>query len=131
MNPLKVFAVVALFASATLMFLCKTASAQDPVKASPTTHKMVLENERVRVIEARIKPGEKAAMHSHPAHVVYVITTSKIKFTYPDGKTEELEPPAGATLWFEPVTHAAENVGTSELRVLAIELKEPPKMEKK
>src|SRR5207248_2474521 len=48
--------------------------AQDPLKASPQYYKILLENDRVRVLEYRLKPGEKEAMHSHPAGVVYVLS---------------------------------------------------------
>ncbi len=107
-------------------FLClatSTALAQDPVKVSPNTHKVLFENDRVRMLDVRVKPGEKVPMHSHPANVVYFLSDSKVKFTYPDGRTEEREGKVGQAGWSEAVTHAAENVGTTELHVLNIELK--------
>jgi hypothetical protein len=36
-----------------------TAFAQDPVKISPQFYKLLLENDQVRVLEYRLKPGEK------------------------------------------------------------------------
>jgi quercetin dioxygenase-like cupin family protein len=68
-----------------LALACAAARAQDPVKTSPQYYKVLLENERVRVLEYRLKPGEKEAMHSHPAGVVYVLSGAKLKFTYSDG----------------------------------------------
>jgi len=110
---------------ATLLLLvgAGTALAQDPAKVSPGTTKVLLENDRVRVLDVRVKPGGKVPMHSHPAYVVYFLSDGKTRFTYPDGKTEEREGKAGAAAWSEAVTHAAENVGTTELHVLNIELK--------
>ncbi len=107
-------------------FLCvatSTALAQDPVKVSPNNYKVLLENDRVRVLDVRAKPGEKLPMHSHPANVVYALSDFKIKFTYPDGKTEEREGKAGAARWNEAVTHASENVGTAEFHLVQVELK--------
>ncbi len=107
-------------------FLClamSTALAQDPANVSPNTHKVLLENDRVRVLDIRVKPGEKVPTHSHPNYVVYALSDFKVRFTYPDGKTEEREGKAGQAGWSEAVTHAAENVGTTELHVLNIELK--------
>jgi len=75
------------------------------------------------MLDVRVKPGEKVPMHSHPANVVYFLSDSKVKFTYPDGRTEEREGKVGQAGWSEAVTHAAENVGTTELHVLNIELK--------
>ncbi len=63
--------------------------AQDPVKTSPQYYKVLLENDQVRVLEYRLKPGEKEPMHSHPAGVVYVLSGTKLKVSYPDGRTEE------------------------------------------
>lgn len=65
-----------------------TAPAQDVVKISPETHTVLLENGQVRVLGVRVKPGEKVAMHSHPANVVYYLSDAKIKLTRPDRKTE-------------------------------------------
>jgi len=62
-------------------------------------------------------------MHSHPANIVYALTSSKAKFTLPDGKTEERELKAGQAVWSDAVTHSSENVGTTESRALVIELK--------
>jgi quercetin dioxygenase-like cupin family protein len=100
-----------------------TASAQDPVKTSPQYYKVLLENEQVRVLEYRLKPGEKEPMHSHPAGVVYVLSGAKLKFTYPDGRTEEKAAATGETIWREPVTHAVKNVGDTEAHAVAIDLK--------
>lgn len=110
-----------------LLIAAGTALAQDAVKVSPETHKVLLENDQVRVLDARMKPGEKVAMHSHPANVVYFFTDGKIKITHPDGKTEVREVKAGVTAWSDAVTHAAENVGATEFHELQIELKEAAK----
>jgi len=72
-----------------LAVLCTTAHAQDPVKASPKYYKVLLENDQVRVLEYRLKAGEKEPMHSHPAGVVYVLSGGILKVSYPDGRTVE------------------------------------------
>jgi len=43
-----------------LAVLCTTAHAQDPVKTSPQYYKVLLENDQVRVLEYRLKAGEKS-----------------------------------------------------------------------
>lgn len=101
--------------------------AQDPVKVSPETHKVILENERVRVLEVRVKPGEKVPTHSHPPNVVYFLSDAQERFTFPDGTTKDREDRAGVAFWSEAVTHAAENVGGTEIHVVQIELKETTK----
>jgi quercetin dioxygenase-like cupin family protein len=106
-----------------LLFAAASASAQDVVKVAGDSHKVLLENAQVRVLAVTIKPGEKVPMHSHPANVSYVLTDGKLRITMPDGKTVEREPKAGTSTWSEPVTHAFENIGTTEYRQVQIELK--------
>ncbi len=104
-----------------------TARAQDAAKVAPTVYKVLLENEHVRVMVATLKPGEKVPMHSHPATVIYSLNASKAKFTTPDGKSIEVDMKPGEASWHEPETHAPENIGTTEARVLVIEMKDPAK----
>jgi quercetin dioxygenase-like cupin family protein len=96
----------------------------DVLQAAGNSYKLLMENEKVRVLEIRLKPGEKAPMHNHPNdHVVYVMNNAKFKLTFPDGKTGEFDLKAGQTIWLEAGSHATENIGTSEGHNLAIELK--------
>ena len=100
---------------------------QDPVKVAPKNVKVVFENNRVRVLEVRIKPGEKIPMHSHPPHLVYTLSDFKGKYSSPDGESTLIVGKTGAWSWTEAITHDSENVGTTEIHAFAIELKEPPK----
>ncbi len=100
--------------------------AQDAAEVAPDSYKVLLENDRVRVLEYQIKPGKKDAMHSHPANIVYSITPGKFMFTLPDGKTMVRELKAGGVLFLEAETHSTENMG-AESNGLIIELKEPQK----
>jgi len=106
-----------------LVVVTKTTMAQDAVKVAPESYKVLLENDRVRVLEFRNKPGKKNAMHSHPDIIVYRFTSGKIKFTLPDGKTFNREANANEVLFNEAETHATENVGCTEVHGLLIELK--------
>jgi len=64
---------------------------QDSVKTSPQLYKILLDNDQVRVLEFRLKPGEKEPMHSHPAGIVYVLGGATLKFTYTDGRARKRE----------------------------------------
>jgi quercetin dioxygenase-like cupin family protein len=103
-----------------------SAGAQDVVQVGGDSHKVLLENAQVRVLAVKIKPGEKVPMHSHPASVSYVLSDGKLHITLADGKTVDKEPKAGAATWSDAVTHAVENVGTSEFSQVQIELKAAP-----
>lgn len=98
-------------------------AAQDPVQVSPQHNVVRFENDRVRVLEFHMKPGEKEAMHSHPPHVVYVLTDFTMRNLLPDGKSSQASRKAGDVFWRDSTTHSAENVGATEARAIAIELK--------
>ncbi len=111
-----------LLIAAVMLIGMSIATAQDVVKVAPKLVKVLLENDRVRVLDFQLKAGDKVAMHSHPAGFVYGITAGKSKTTFPDGKSTETEFKAGEARWSEPVTHANEAI--TNLHVLVIELKE-------
>jgi quercetin dioxygenase-like cupin family protein len=108
---------------ATLIALGAPVDAQDVVKLSPETANVILENAQVRVIESTIPPGTLQARHSHPATIVYYLTASTVRSEGPDGKLIVSERKAGDVAYREPLTHSAENVGTTPARTLVIELK--------
>jgi hypothetical protein len=84
-------------------------------------------NDQVRVLEYRLKPGEKEVMHSHSAGVVYGFNEAKTKATLPDGKVTDSTGKAGDVFWRNPITHALENIGNTDVHALAVELKKPCK----
>ena len=55
--------------------------AEDAIKIAPHAYKVVLDNDRVRVLESRMKPGDKTEMHGHPAVVACAVIGGKFKFT--------------------------------------------------
>ncbi len=104
------------------------ALAQDPSRAEPRSYKVVLENDRVRVLEYHSRPGMGVCgrgMHYHPAHVTVTLTPGKVKVTLPDGKTKIDDAPAGTIFFAEAETHSVENVGGAGTRAYIVELKGP------
>lgn len=96
---------------------------QDPAKVNAKFITVKLDNPRVRVFEAVLKPGEKEALHSHPSTVVYIIDGGKLRNHAADGTVAEAELRAGETLYRDPLTHWAENVGNTTVRLVVVELK--------
>jgi len=96
---------------------------QDPAKVDPKHYKVLFNNDYVRILDVRHKPGEKSPMHSHPNHAVYSFADSTVKFTSSNGKTDIRTAKAGQVVWRNAETHSAENVGKNEEHALDIELK--------
>lgn len=109
-----------------LVFVTKAAMAQDVIDVAPEQFKVLLENENVRVLEFKMKPGDKQEIHTHPATVHIELTPTKVKITTPDGKVMESEGKQGEALWVGPVKHTVENVGDNEIHGYIVELKNMP-----
>jgi quercetin dioxygenase-like cupin family protein len=100
-------------------------SAQDMAATAGDQAKVVLENEKVRVIQLEIAPGAKTGMHSHGDNVVVFLTGGDAVQALPDGTTSERHSEAGEVFWSGPVTHDTTNRGQAATKVLVIELKDP------
>jgi quercetin dioxygenase-like cupin family protein len=96
---------------------------QDAAKVNAKFITVKVDNPRVRVFETTVKPGEKEAVHSHPATVVYVIEGGKLRNHAADGTVTEAELRSGDTLYRDPLTHWAENIGATTIRLVVMELK--------
>jgi hypothetical protein len=95
--------------------------ALDAMVVDPDKFSVRFENERVRVLEASIPPGEGHGMHWHPQHLVYTLSAYEVQDTFPDGSTKNMERDAGEVLWGEELSHATDNVGETAVHALIIE----------
>lgn len=100
--------------------------AQDPVPLYPENYRVLLENERVRVLDFQLKKGAKENFHQHPAAVTYVLAPFKIRFTFPDGTMKIREAKAGDVFYGEALIHASENIGDTDAHGILIEMKQGP-----
>ena len=96
----------------------------DPVKVMPDTHKLLFENEFVRVIESRVPPGRTEPKHSHPHCVtVHLVDVDSEVKTFPDGKTNREHSVGGTADWSEATVHEVTNIGHTTSHNFRIELK--------
>ncbi|MGZ8688507.1 MAG: cupin domain-containing protein [Gaiellaceae bacterium] len=104
----------------------------DALVAAPDNHRLLLENEHVRVLDTHIAPGATTPLHTHcwPA-TLYVVSSDDFVRRDEDGTilldTREagiaLAP--GDALWSAPFpAHTLENVGRAEIRIVSVELKQ-------
>lgn len=97
--------------------------AQDPTRVDSKHYTVELENEKVRVLRIKYGPHEKSRMHGHPPSVVIFVTDAEGRFTYPDGKAEDINAKAGQVMYMDAVVHDPENVSNKPFEVIAVELK--------
>jgi quercetin dioxygenase-like cupin family protein len=94
----------------------------DPMKAAANVSKHIMENDRVRVLEATFKPGDVAKTHHHPDHVMYVLKGGKLKMSS-EGKTNEMDLTAGQAVFLKAQDHEVENIGKTTVDIIVVELK--------
>jgi hypothetical protein len=106
--------------------LAPAARAQDAAKVQPRAYKVAFENDKLRALEYRGRPGMGVCgegMHSHPAHLTVVLFDGKVRVKTPDGKVKMAEGKVGDVFWSEAETHEVENISGRNSHALLIELK--------
>ncbi|WP_223885666.1 cupin domain-containing protein [Nocardia colli] len=86
---------------------------------------MIFENERVRVLEYRDRPGDRTQPHNHPDSVLYPLNSFRRRITA-NGQQVEVALAQGQVRWVGAQEHSGENIGDTETHALFIELKELP-----
>jgi quercetin dioxygenase-like cupin family protein len=103
----------------------------DAMARATDHHALLLDNGAVRVLDTKVRPGERTPVHAHewPA-ALYVLGWSDFVRYDPEGnvlvdsRTFAAPPAVGSALWAAPIgPHYVENVGTSDLHILAVEIK--------
>jgi hypothetical protein len=103
----------------------------DALIAAPANHRLLFENESVRILEVRIRPGQHVPVHTHrwPSAVCVVRSCDfirrdaegKVLF---DSRTAGPQPEAPIVQSLGPLPpHSVENVGSSDILLFTTELK--------
>lgn len=103
----------------------------DAVLAAEAFHRVLLENNLVRVLDTRIEPGETVPMHAHEWPMVgYLIAWSDFVrrdehgTITADSRQSDQKPAPGSAMWLPPMgPHTLENVGDGTLHMVTVEIK--------
>jgi len=103
----------------------------DALIAAPQHHKLLFENEMVRVLDTMIMPGEITNVHTHqnPASLYIISWSDFIRYdadgnVLVDSGTMGKIPGPGSALWSGPLLpHSLKNTGDNELHVISVEVK--------
>ena len=91
--------------------------------------RLLFENDRVRVWEMRLRPGESTERHLHDSDYLFVnLTRAKVKLYPEQGEPEESEATPGSVTYTEVgggIVHTLQNVGDTEHWEVLVELKGP------
>jgi quercetin dioxygenase-like cupin family protein len=100
--------------------------AQDAAKVDAKHYKVEFENDQVRVLRVTYGAKEKSTMHSHPDAVAVFLTDGKVKFSMPDGKSQDTTVKPGQAQFTPANTHLPENVDDKPFELVLVELKGKP-----
>jgi len=96
----------------------------DPVVTNGDLYRVVFENDRVRVLEYRDRPGERTTPHAHPDSVMYTLSDFRRRL-HGAGSSRDVHMTAGTVGWLPAQEHSGENIGDTETHVIFVELKHP------
>lgn len=95
----------------------------DATAADPASHRVILENDYVRVIEVLAGAGTRSPMHTHSRGIALVsLGRSRVSITGTDGKSQLLDLHPGEAFWLDPVSHSWE-IASGQHRLIAVEIK--------
>ena len=98
-------------------------AATDPTVTDPELYQVVFENDRVRVLEYRDRPGDKTQPHCHPDSVMYTLSSFRRRVSSGD-RAVDVELSAGQVRWVAAQEHVGENIGGTDTHAVFVELKE-------
>lgn len=103
----------------------------DAMIAAPHHHRLLLENDLVRVLDTRITPGEVVPLHTHRWPAVYYVLSpgdfvrrDELGRVLADSRASPTPITAGHALWSSPLAaHTLENVGATTIHIVSMEVK--------
>ena len=86
-------------------------------------YKVLIENKYARVYDIKIPAHDREPQHTHHARVVVCLSGAELKHLMPDGREEPSTLRTGEVAWRRAATHIGQNLGDTNLWVIAIEPK--------
>jgi hypothetical protein len=96
----------------------------DPTVTDPDKYRVLLENDRVRVLEYRDRPGQHTSPHDHPDSVMVTLSAFDRRLVTGSGDTRDVHLEPGEARWLDAQTHTGENTGATPTHVVFVELKQ-------
>lgn len=127
-------AALAAAASLALASAAEMPQDLDAVAAAPRNHRLLLENDEVRVLQVEVAPGETEPVHEHRwpsvVHIQALQPAIDVRYAVREGRLVEIdrvqirEGPVPPAVWSPPEPpHAVTNLGKAPFRLLRVEFK--------
>jgi hypothetical protein len=119
------YLILSLLCAGGLLSAAPVDSKKDALLVAADVYKLAFENERVRVLSFVTQPGQKWALHSHPDSLAVSLSEYSVRNIVPGQAPTERHSKLGDVRWIPATAHMGENMGTTEMRGLMVELKDP------
>lgn len=96
---------------------------RDAITADPLHYRLEFENDRMRVLRMTLKPSEVVPMHDAKDALAVCLRECHVRFTFPNGRSEDIHMDAGTTRWIFGDTRSEKNLGTHPVEMLLFETK--------
>ena len=77
----------------------------DSTVVDPDGHRVVLENDHVRILEVRVAEGQELPIHFHPPRAVVAIGSYRLRSVDADGDVEIIDRRPGDVGWTDHEEH--------------------------
>jgi hypothetical protein len=98
---------------------------RDALQVDPQHYRLEFENEKMRVLRLTLKTNEAAPMHDDADALVVCLKECHVRFTLPNGRSEDVHMETGATRWIFGDRRSEKNLGTKPVEMLFIETRNP------
>lgn len=95
----------------------------DPLKVDAKHYHLDYENAQVRAIRLKLEADEGVPMHDDVDALAICIRECHLRFTRPDGHSQDVHMESGETRWIYGDTHSARNLNTHPMEMLFVEVK--------
>jgi Putative lumazine-binding len=119
------YVALTLLCVSSLLWAAANDNKTDALQVAPDVYKLTFENERIRVLSFFTAPGQKWALHSHPDSLAVSLSEYSVRNVVPGQAPTERHSKLGDVRWIPATAHMGENMGSTEMRGLIVELKSP------
>ncbi|HEU0225564.1 MAG TPA: hypothetical protein VFR29_09020 [Steroidobacteraceae bacterium] len=120
---MKEIAAIAVLTALPALALGDAPAATDATIVDGDVHRVIVDNEHVRVFDARAARGMKSPMHTHPPLVLVSIGQARFRLGRPDGTQAVFDLNPGQVLWSGQGTEHSWELLVGDLHAIGVEIK--------
>lgn len=97
----------------------------EPLTVGAQFSKKLGDTLNIKMYEFTVKPGDSAALHTHPDHTVYVLQGGKLAITFQGVGRQKLDLKTGTGFISGPVSDTGKNIGNTTVKLLVTDIYRP------